>query len=612
MKGLQKVTAWGLGLMIGCTVICSSCGTSQSGRSSRGAQSASVQTVDPLTPAQRRKYDYFFREAVRLKEKEDYAAAFEMYRRCLDIDSNGAAALFELARFYMSMGQADQGERMLVKAVKQAPSHYWYNQYLALYYRNAGQTEKAIEVYEGLAKQSPSRVDPLYDLVDLYTRTKQYDKVIRTLDRVEVLDGKSEQLSMEKFRIYLQQDDKKQAFAEIQNLVDEYPYDMRYPTILANAYLDNQREEDAYALYQHVLAEEPGYVPAMIGLADYYDRQGADSLYQAQLDAVLKTDEVDSESKVNIMRQLILRSEQGDKDSLRMASIFSSVLAQPQKDANLAMLASQYYLTKQMQDSARVTLQQVLDLDPENIPARLQLVQFAISKQDMDELVRVCTPAVEYTPEVLEFYYYLGLAHHQKGETEAALEVFQKGVAQVNDQSNKALVSDLYAIMGDLYHIRKMQPQAYEAYDSALVYNADNIGALNNYAYYLSLEKTQLDRAEEMSYRTVKAEPNNGTYLDTYAWILFEKSKFTEAKIYIDQALTNGGDTSSVVVEHAGDIYYQNGDREQALAYWQQALKLYEDEAAQTEGASQSSDSRTEAELKCLKRKIAQKKYLVP
>jgi tetratricopeptide (TPR) repeat protein len=417
---------------------------------------------------------------------------------------------------------------------------------------------------------------------------------------------------MEKFRIYLQQDDKKQAFAEIQNLVDEYPYDMRYPTILANAYLDNQREEDAYALYQHVLAEEPGYVPAMIGLADYYDRQGADSLYQAQLDAVLKTDEVDSESKVNIMRQLILRSEQGDKDSLRMASIFSSVLAQPQKDANLAMLASQYYLTKQMQDSARVTLQQVLDLDPENIPARLQLVQFAISKQDMDELVRVCTPAVEYTPEVLEFYYYLGLAHHQKGETEAALEVFQKGVAQVNDQSNKALVSDLYAIMGDLYHIRKMQPQAYEAYESALVYNADNIGALNNYAYYLSLEKAQLDRAEEMSYRTVKAEPNNGTYLDTYAWILFEKSKFTEAKIYIDQALTNGGDTSSVVVEHAGDIYYQNGDREQALAYWQQALKLYEDEAAQTEGASQSSDSRTEAELKCLKRKIAQKKYLVP
>ena len=43
-----------------------------------------------------------------------------------------------------------------------------------------------------------------------------------------------------------------------------------------------------------------------------------------------------------------------------------------------------------------------------------------------------------------------------------------------------------------------------------------------------------------MSYRTVKAEPTNSTYLDTYAWILFEKGKFTEARIYIEQALKNG------------------------------------------------------------------------
>jgi tetratricopeptide (TPR) repeat protein len=384
---------------------------------------------------------------------------------------------------------------------------------------------------------------------------------------------------------------------------------MRYPTILANAYLDNQREEEAYALYQKVLDEEPGYVPAMVGLADYYDRQGEDSLYQMQLDAVLMTDDVDADAKVNIMRQLIIRSEQGDKDSTRIAGLFSQVLAQPQQNANMAMLASQYYLTKQMQDSARTSLQKVLDVDPENVPARLQLIQFAINKQDMDELIKVCTPAVEYSPEVLEYYYYLGIAHHQKGQNQEALDVFRKGIAQVNEKSSKALVSDFYAIMGDLYHIEKMQAQAYEAYDSALVYNVDNIGALNNYAYYLSLEKSQLDKAEEMSYRTVKAEPKNGTYLDTYAWILFEKGKYTEAKIYIDQALANGGDASSVVVEHAGDIYFLNGDKEKALAYWQQALKMAEEPAAKEEDSSDSADSRTEAQMKCLKKKISQKKY---
>ena len=63
--------------------------------------------------------------------------------------------------------------------------------------------------------------------------------------------------------------------------------------------------------------------------------------------------------------------------------------------------------------------------------------------------------------------------------------------------------------------------------------------------------------------------------LDTYAWILFEKGKYVEAKIYIDQAMQNDGSKSSVVVEHCGDIYYMNGDREKALEYWQQDGKNY-------------------------------------
>ena len=120
-----------------------------------------------------------------------------------------------------------------------------------------------------------------------------------------------------------------------------------------------------------------------------------------------------------------------------------------------------------------------------------------------------------------------------------------------------------------MYHTQKQMKEAYAAYDSALVYNPSNIGALNNYAYYLSVERRDLDKAEEMSYKTVKAEPNNATYLDTYAWILFEKGNYAEARIYIDNAMkSEGGDKSDVIVEHCGDIYYMTGDVDGALTYW--------------------------------------------
>jgi tetratricopeptide (TPR) repeat protein len=303
------------------------------------------------------------------------------------------------------------------------------------------------------------------------------------------------------------------------------------------------------------------------------------------------------------MRQLIMRSERGDKDSTRIVGLFNSMLAQEQETADVAMLAAQYLLSKRMDEEAKPVLRQVLDIDPENKPARLQLLSFAISKEDLDEVIRLCAPAVEYMPEALEFYYYWGIAHYQKKEHDEALEVFRKGVRQVGPDSDKSMASDFYSIMGDLYHLKKMNAEAYAAYDSALVYKPDNIGALNNYAYYLSVERKDLDKAEEMSYRTVKAEPTNDTYLDTYAWILFEKGKYAEARIYIDQALQNGGDKSSVVVEHCGDIYYQSGEREKALEYWIQAEKLAE------ESADNEDEARDAKELKRLKKKIANKKY---
>ena len=129
--------------------------------------------------------------------------------------------------------------------------------------------------------------------------------------------------------------------------------------------------------------------------------------------------------------------------------------------------------------------------------------------------------------------------------------------------------------MGDCFHQKQQNAEAYQAYEQALKYNPDNIPVLNNYAYYLSLERKELDRAEEMSYRTVKAEPNNATYLDTYAWILFEKGNYAEARIYIDEAMkVEEGNQSDVVVEHCGDIYFMNGEADEALKYWQKALEL--------------------------------------
>lgn len=596
----ERMWKYGWMLWLCLTLVLGGCGTA---RKATVASQAPKAAQDPLTPEQRRKYDYFFLEALRMKEKGNLDAAFELYSHCLDIYPQGAATLFEISRFYMFLNQPEKGEAALKEAVEADLDNFWYKQTLAAYYQGKGKYPQAIYVYENMATQFPARLEPLMALVDLYNRTKDYQQVINTLDRLETVDGKSEQISMEKFRMYLAMNNAEQAFVEIENLAKEYPYDMRYLTILGDVYLNNGKEQQAYDTFQQVLKNEPGYAPALLSMATYYEKQGQDSLYRAQIDTILLNDNVDSNTKMNVMRQLILRSEQTDKDSTKIVGLFTAMLNEKQENADIAMLAAQYLLAKQMDKESVPVLHQVLSLDPENTPARLQLLSFALREQNMDKVIALCAPALEYTPDVLEFYYYMGLAYHQKSQTEEALQVFKKGVNQITDQSSKDLASDFYAIMGDLYHIKKMNAEAYAAYDSALVYKPDNIGALNNYAYYLSVERKQLDKAEEMSYRTVKAEPTNGTYLDTYAWILFEKGKYVEAKIYIDQAMQNDGAKSAVVVEHCGDIYYMNGEREKAMEYWLQAEQLSKEPPAE------GSEPRSDKELKLLKKKIVQKKY---
>ena len=565
-----------------------SCGTVKSTRE----KPAVALAQSSLTPEQQRKYDYFFLEAMRLKENKDYASAFGLLQHCLDIHPNAASALYEVSQYYMFLRQVPQGQEALEKAVANAPDNYWYSQGLASLYQQQNELDKAVTLLEQMVVRFPAKQDPLFNLLDLYGRQEKYDEVISTLNRLEKRMGKNEQLSMEKFRIYLQMKDDKKAFQEIESLVQEYPMDMRYQVILGDVYLQNGKKQEAYDVYQKVLAAEPDNPMAIFSMASYYKQTGQEELYQQQLDTLLLNKKVTPDTKVGVMRQMIVENEQADKDSTQIIALFDRIMKQEQDDPQIPMLYAQYLLSKNMESESVPVLEQVVDLDPTNKAARMMLIGAAVKKEDYKQIIKVCEPGIEATPDALEFYYYLAVAYNQAEKPDSVISICKRALEHTTADSKKEIVSDFYSILGDMYHTQKQMKEAYAAYDSALVYNPSNIGALNNYAYYLSVERRDLDKAEEMSYKTVKAEPNNATYLDTYAWILFEKGNYAEARIYIDNAMkSEGGDKSDVIVEHCGDIYYMTGDVDGALTYWKKALEM-------------GSESKT------LKQKIEKKKYI--
>lgn len=577
--------------LMACSCCLASCGALKGGVAGGAAGKKAQQLPPQLSEAQQRRYDYYFLEAARLKIQKDYDAAFDLLQHCLTINPNASSALYELAQYYLYLKQVPQGQAALEKAVENDPGNYWYSQGLANLYQQQNEQEKAVALLEAMSVRFADKLDPLYALLDLYSRKEQYDRVIATLNRIEEKTGKSEQLSMEKFRIYLQMKDNKNAFREIESLVEEYPMDTRYQVVLGDVYLQNGKREEAYALYRKVLDAEPDNAMAMYSLASYYEETGQKELYRQQLDTLLLNKKVPSEAKQDIMRRFVVQNEQEGKDSTRVINLFNRILEQEPDDAGMPMLYAQYLLSKGMNAEAFPVLRQVLAVDPTNTAARMMLLGEALRKEDTEDVIRLCEAGTETNPEMLEFYFYLAIGYNQAERTDDVIAVCRKALAHITADSKKEVVSDFYTLLGDAYHTKQQNTEAYAAYDSALVYHPSNIGALNNYAYYLSLERRNLDKAEEMSYKTVKAEPGNATYLDTYAWILFEKGNYAEARLYIDDAMKNDGGKSEVIVEHCGDIYYMTGDADKALDYWKQALEMGGNSAT-------------------LKQKIRKKKYI--
>ena len=520
-----------------------------------------------------RRYNAFFLEAICERAKGNNDAAFDLLRHCVEIDSTKSEAYFYLAQYYGALKQKEHAVACIEKALALEPTNSTYQETLANTYINMRQYDKAATVLEDLYNKHHDRDDVLGVLVQLYEEQHDYEAAIQTLTKLETIEGKSERLSYAKSNFYTQLGDKKAAIAEMKKLADQYPNDPNYRGLYANTLFVNGQKEKALEIYDDILKSEPENRNALMALLAYEKDEGDPEKADALTEKVLLSKNITSQDRVLLMRQEIGQSEQEGGDSTRVLYLFRKMLDQPQMDADVAILCATYMNLKKMpNDTISGVLEQVLKVAPDNAAARLQLVSYAWQANDMKRIISLCQDARQYNPDEMAFYYYQGIAYYREEQLDQALNSFQNGIGVINQQSDPDIVSDFYAVMGDILHQKGKDKEAYAAYDSCLVWKDDNYGCLNNYAYYLSEKGVQLDKAEQMSYRAIKAEPKNATFLDTYAWILFKQERYSEAKIYIDQTLQCDSDTSAVLLEHAGDIYYFAGDKEKALDFWKQAL----------------------------------------
>ena len=553
-----------------------------------------------LSPEQQRKYDHLFLDAMIQRQKGNNDAAYDLLRHCLELNPDAAETYYFLAQYESALKHEEKALDYFQKAANLNPQNETFMETLAQVYVRQQNYQGAITVVERLYDRNKDREDLLEMLFQLYQQVDNYPKAISVLERIESIDGKSERLSVAKSEVYSRMGNAKAAVAEMAALAKQYPNDLNYLALYGESLMMNGQPKRALDIYERILKEEPDNNRVLMSLRTYYQAVEKQDVADSLTRRVLLGKNTSQEEKVYLIRQVIGANERAGGDSTEVLRLFRQIMEVDTTDVDIALLCATYMDLKSMpSDSIKPVLYHVLELAPDNTAARLHLVGYAWSEDDKDRVIELCQAARQYNPDDMAFYYYQGIAYYQRDSLDQALSTFQNGVSMINKESNPDIVSDFYEVMGEILHKKGHAEEAFAAYDSCLQWKPDNLPCLNNYAYYLSLRDEQLERAEQMSHKTIKAEPKNATYLDTYAWILFMQKRYAEARIYIDQALQNvdtvvvDGDTVSnaAIYEHAGDIYWHCESPEKALAFWEDALK-------------------GDVENKVLIRKIKLKKYI--
>lgn len=548
-----------------------------------GGGNSAVYCQEEVPDTVRLKADEFFLEAQRQQLLGNRDAAFELLSHSLELNPYSPAAMYKLSLCYLQLHNDSMAIDLMGRAIKLAPSNYWYHDAMVKLLVQVNRTDDALAQLEEMSVAYPGKTDVLAMLESLYSSKQDWENVIKTLDKIEKIEGKNEQISLEKFRTYILMKDEKNAYEEMVALADEYPNDLRYRVLIGDLLMEDGKTDEALEVYSRVEKEDPENINLMLSMAEYYSVSRQDSLYQQQLEKVITSPNIDDEKQLAFLNNIVVRNIQSGGDTTQVMKIMKKALASSKPSADMYELCLRYMVTtKAPTEDIRPVAQAMLKVNPEHEATRSLLLQYAIEDGDYKEIINVCEPAVGYSVDEPVFYYYLGISYFQTDEYRKSIEVFRSLVSRFRDTDNLEMITNSYSIMGDAYHVLKEDKNAFLAYDTCLIYRPEDPQVLNNYAYYLSLQDKDLKRAEEMSRLSLAKDSANYTYLDTYAWIMFRQKRYQEAKEYIDMAL-NYMESDSVkasdanIIEHAGDIYSKCGLTDEAVEYWKKALSLNPD-----------------------------------
>lgn len=519
-----------------------------------------------------RDYQYVLIEAVKQKNFGNLSEAMKLYNLVIKEKPECAVAYFESGSIYLATNQLELARRNLGKAFDLDSGNEWYTM---AYLNSLGaleEYEEVVEILKEKIKSDPEKTEWEFKLAVTYFTMGKAGKARKTLERIEKEKGFSEKITLLKASIYESEKKYELAREEIEKVMAIFPEAIQFRIVAAELCLKSGEETAAAHYYLEILEVDSLNIFALTNLTDYYrQREDFKNSYK-YLAKSFRSNQIEVNRKMAILSYYLSEKEHVTKYSKELSSVIEVFTETHPDESDIRLLAAEFYIQNQDYSKAYGHLKHYLELQKGNFNIYMQTILLANAAALNEEVIFMTGRALELYPDSADIRFFRGLAFYQSDDFEALIDNFD-GIS--NDQYSSAeYASQAKMLIAEAYYKTGDFTRSDSLFESLIQKEPENYIVLNNYSYYLAERGEKLEKAKEWSSDVVKNNPDNATFLDTYAWILYKLESYEEAEKYILFALDKGGENDPEVNEHAGDIQLALKSYQIAMSYYLKAIIL--------------------------------------
>ena len=499
-------------------------------------------------------------------------------------------------------------------AEKLAKAHAHYG--AAVIHEMNNEEDAALEEYRLAALNDPDNEELILEVTRRFVQKKEFDKALEVLNQAVSRPNASGPIYARLGLVYSQLGKAEQAIAANRTAIKKSPDLLTGYQNLFTTLVQGKQQAEALKVIDDAAAQPKVSAEFLVGVADLYGAyvmQWPSQKLKVQPKAVAALDRAEKLKSENpLVRLRIADGFNSNGESNRAAELYLNLLKQlpdvpPIRERLHAKLAT-IYLRDSDHTNALEQLQAIIRDNPTNPTAYYYLGFLTYSEKRPAEAAEYFRKALTLNPDFTEAYYDLALAQLAMNKPDEALSTLAKAreksrenfplefytalaygeqkdyksslkhfiAAEVIAKATepRLLDRDFFFQVGACYERTGDYARAEEYFEKCLKLAPDWPEALNYLGYMWADRGENLDRAREMLEKAVKAEPKNGAFLDSLAWVLFKQKHFAEALKYALQSVDTTEKPDPTLFDHLGDIYAGLGNMEKARDAWRKSLEL--------------------------------------